>query len=437
MSLTNRMEINLTYTADQEKIFFDWQQGIKYKIVRKGRRSGLTKGAANAFIDYMIQGITPLLWGDTVLGNIQRYFERYFEPELKNNNIPYTWSSQSKQLKIGQSYCDFRSEDQPQNWEGFGYKIIFLNEAGIILKNKYLYTNAVLPMLMDYPDSKLIAGGVPKGKKTKEGHDHVFWKLWQRGEKHPENYQLYALSSYDNPFLGNEDVRLLEDEINAMSPAMVRQEIYGEFIDAAILNPFATSFDLHKHVDDVFIREELPLFLSIDFNLNPFALIAAHIYADAEGIHCHVVDEVEIKQGSIEKMITEIKNRYGRWFPTLQITGDYSGSRRDIGQVDNASYYDQIERAIGLRSSQIRLYPNPQHSNSRADVNKVLFSFPDFKIARNCKNTIFDFQNVECDAFGSIIKRNRNDLAQRGDYLDTERYLINAFLHDWIKKNKL
>ena len=241
----------------------------------------------------------------------------------------------------------------------------------------------------------------------------------------------------DNP---NPDfVRLYQSQLSSMTSEYdKRRLLYGDWdVKPTILNPFATSFDLHKHTDDVFIREELPLFLSIDFNLNPFALIAAHIYADAEGIHCHVVDEVEIKQGSIEKMITEIKNRYGRWFPTLQITGDYSGSRRDIGQVDNASYYDQIERAIGLRSSQIRLYPNPQHSNSRADVNKVLFSFPDFKIARNCKNTIFDFQNVECDAFGSIIKRNRNDLAQRGDYLDTVRYLINAFLHDWIKKNKL
>jgi hypothetical protein len=171
--------------------------------------------------------------------------------------------------------------------------------------------------------------------------------------------------------------------------------------------------------------------------LNPFALTAAHIYSDQDGIHCHIVDEIEIKQGSIEKMIDEIKTRYHHWLPTMQITGDYSGSRRDLGQTDNASYYDQIQRALNLRSSQIRLYPNPKHSNSRSDVNYVLYNLDDFKIANQCKNTIFDFQNVECDAFGSIIKRNRNDLAQRGDYIDTVRYLINAFLHDWIKRKRI
>ena len=54
---------------------------------------------------------------------------------------------------------------------------IFLNEAGIILKNNYLYTNTILPMLMDYPDSQLIAAGVPKGKIKKDGTEHIFYTL--------------------------------------------------------------------------------------------------------------------------------------------------------------------------------------------------------------------------------------------------------------------
>lgn len=242
----------------------------------------------------------------------------------------------------------------------------------------------------------------------------------------------------DNYFIDHEDYYNKLALAACGDEAALKASAEGAWGSQKAVNPFATSFIYNKHVSsELKLKKELPLFVSIDFNLNPFACTGRHIYQDSQGLHYHVVDEFDIKQGSISAMISELKLRYAQWFATITITGDYSGSRRDIGQTDNASYYDQIQRALGLRSSQIKLYPNPLHSNSRADVNYVLHNFPDFKIAAHCKNTIFDYQNVECDAFGSIIKRDRGDLSQRADYIDTDRYAINAFLHDWIKKNRL
>ena len=72
---------------------FDKQQSIfdspaKYKIVSKGRRFGLTKGAANDFIQSAIKGtFTKGLWVDTVNSNIERYVDRYFVPKL--SKLPY------------------------------------------------------------------------------------------------------------------------------------------------------------------------------------------------------------------------------------------------------------------------------------------------------------------------------------------------------------
>ena len=92
-----------------------------------------------------------ILWGDTISTNIDRYVDRYWKPELIKSEIEYTYSTQKKVMTLQnfKGYIDFRSADRPENWEGFGYDIIILNEAGIILKNDYLFTNAVLPMLMD------------------------------------------------------------------------------------------------------------------------------------------------------------------------------------------------------------------------------------------------------------------------------------------------
>ena len=62
---------------------------------------------------------------------------------------------------------DFRSADKPENIEGFGYALIILNEAGIILKNRRLWEETIRPMAMDYK-AKVIIGGTPKGKRVKK-----------------------------------------------------------------------------------------------------------------------------------------------------------------------------------------------------------------------------------------------------------------------------
>lgn len=222
--------IELSYTNPQIDIFFNIPKGVKYQIITKGRRFGATRGAAHACIEYCLEG-EKILWGDTINSNIDRYYERYFLPALKATQLNFEYKKQQKQLYIENGYIDFRSADNPENWEGFGYNKIFLNEAGIILKNKYLYTNAVLPMLMDYPDSVLIAAGVPKGKLLKTNEQHPFYTLYLAGKNKVSGYNVLEFSSYDNPLLSKEDIKELEQEISRMNPAMVDQEIYGKFVD--------------------------------------------------------------------------------------------------------------------------------------------------------------------------------------------------------------
>jgi len=223
-------KIELTYTPAQLDMFFNIPAGTKYQVVTKGRRFGATRGAAHAFIEWAIEG-KKLLWGDTINGNIDRYFDRYFLPALNKTNITYNYQRQHKQLTIENGYIDFRSADRPENWEGFGYDVIFLNEAGIILRNKYLYINAVLPMLMDSSTSLLVAAGVPKGKFDKNNDDHPFYTIFKAAKNKTPGYNLLEYSSYDNPLLPEEEIKELEKEIGRMSPGMVEQEIYGHFVD--------------------------------------------------------------------------------------------------------------------------------------------------------------------------------------------------------------
>jgi hypothetical protein len=92
------MTLRLSYTPQQLEVFFNYPPESKYIIITKGRRFGATKGAANACIEWAAEG-NKILWGDTVNANIDRYFSRYIEPELRKSEIPYNWSGQKKSFK--------------------------------------------------------------------------------------------------------------------------------------------------------------------------------------------------------------------------------------------------------------------------------------------------------------------------------------------------
>jgi len=218
------MDLDIKFSDGQYETFFE-NTTAKFKIIPKGRRFGMTQGAAQAFVMWMAAGATPFLWGDTVAGNIDRYVERYFIPVLRKlpPEVPWQWMKTKRVLYVGDAVCDFRSADRPENWEGFGYKKIFLNEAGIILKDRYLYQNAVLPMLIDFPDSQLIAAGTPKGAIG------IFFELHQTASRDKSGrYWTATYPTFLNPFLSSEDVEELLQDVPA---SVYQQEILGRFVD--------------------------------------------------------------------------------------------------------------------------------------------------------------------------------------------------------------
>jgi len=135
-------------------------------------------------------------------------------------------------LTLNGVYCDLRSADKPENIEGFGYKLIILNEAGIILKNERLWNESIRPMVLDYKADVLI-GGTPKGKKTKNGEEHLFYTLYKKGKNNKEegeksNWMSFDFKTYDNPLLDIEEIDELASDI---SPVLRDQEIFGMFVD--------------------------------------------------------------------------------------------------------------------------------------------------------------------------------------------------------------
>ena len=246
----------IEYHDKQNEIFFESE--ARFKVIAKGRRFGLTKGMINFAIDRALNGKgEKILWVDTTYPNIQRYIERYAMPILRNLPRGYMdWNKSRNEIKLRterEAIIDFRSADRPENIEGFGYNLIIINEAGIILKNENLWLESIRPMMLDYKADAII-GGTPKGKKYR-GKEHLFYTLFRKGKPPPKsspleigrtyvekqgdlfpeddekytNWKSFNYSSYDNPIIEKEEIDELAKDI---SPALRDQEIFGLFVDA-------------------------------------------------------------------------------------------------------------------------------------------------------------------------------------------------------------
>jgi len=214
--------------------------------------------------------------------------------------------------------------------------------------------------------------------------------------------------------------------------------LYGDWdVDPTILNAFATQFDPVGHVGEVVFDPKKQLYIIMDFNINPFAVIFMHMWRDKEGEHCHIFNEGTIENGSIPAMIEFINARYKSQLPNCVITGDAQGNSRRIDIKGNDSLFKQLLTGLRVRRSQLKAKSNPTHANSRNDSNYFLAHFPDLKINPvTCPNTIRDMKTVQCDAFGDIMKKNRSDLSQRADHIDCFRYMVNDFFPKWIKHHQ-
>lgn len=215
---------------------------------------------------------------------------------------------------------------------------------------------------------------------------------------------------------------------------LLRAMANGDWGSEKPTNPFFYTYSKDKHESmEAKFQPGKPIFISIDFNLNPFCFNFWHLWRDGQGEHAHCFDEMAIKNGSIPEMIDRIKAKYGQYLTSAMVTGDAMGKRGEMSQRDNSSLYTQIMRGLKMNSSQFKLPANPTHENSRADCNYVLYHLPDFKInPSTCPETCRDMKIVECDAFGSILKRDRGKREQQADFADTVRYLVNTFLKKWV-----
>ena len=114
-----------------------------------------------------------------------------------------------------------KDKAQADKLQGFGYRLVIIDEAQSQVNMTYLIDTIISPMLMDYEDSVLYLTGTPprrKGTYFQAARDSGKWTV-------------YAWDMFKNPYIKNpeaEIARICEEKGVTRDSAFIQREYYGK-----------------------------------------------------------------------------------------------------------------------------------------------------------------------------------------------------------------
>lgn len=301
-----------------------------------------------------------------------------------------------------QNWCSFNPECYGDFNEFWLYKTFFSQEKNIYRRFIGKWQHTIPPTSKAGPGSKA--------------------KVFQF------TYQCTWTTFRDNPYCRPERIVVM---MNMAALDKYYETVYtnGLWGNRQVKDPFCYCFDRKIHLDyNVVHQNSLETIASFDFNVNPITCgIYQHSFDD---IWC--VESIKLNDSNIYTLCDVIMKKYpGAMF---LVTGDASGNNRSALSKDNLNYYQVIKNELFIGLSQIKTpLSNPRISENRVIVNAVLKKKRVHMHPENCKELIFDCENVTVNDVGDIDKGNRNDPKKRADHLDHFRYYLNTFHKDVLK----
>ncbi len=377
-----------------------WTEDKRFKVIHAGRRSGKTELAKRRLVISLPE---KKEWPDA------RYFaaaptrtqaKRIFWKDIKALT-PERWISRIYEADLCIT-TNFGSEiwvvglDKPQRIEGSSWDGAVLDEFADLRPEAW--PEHIRPALSDRRGWCWFAGAPAGFNHYKEIADYA-------GSGNDGDWGVYTWKSSE--ILPDEEVEAAK---RVLDPRTFRQEYEGSFEAAGGTAYY--SYRPTKHIDpEISIRENLPLILCADFNVDP----CVWLVAQSDGRRVWVIDEIVLRNTNTVEMGREVIKRYGGHRQGFVVYGDAAGSHRTTaGRSDYA-----LMSELGLKTQRVKR-ANPAVKDR---VNSVCAMLENIKgEARlfhhpRCVNLRRDFETVEWADSSAEIDKSNKDITHATDAL--------------------
>jgi len=340
---------------------------------------------------------------------------------LKQMTRPY-WAGKPNEtdlrieLTTGGTIC-LRGADNYDSLRGDGLDFLILDEYASIAREAW--PEVLRPALADKMGRALFIG-------TPRGYNH-FYDLFHAAQDKAG----WATFQFTTEEGGNVSREELESATHELDERTYRQEFQASFENlTAGLVYYA--FDRNKNVEPLRYKPELPLFWSLDFNINPMC----SVIGQRQGDRVYILDELALPDSNTWTACEAFLERIGSWgrlsphSTQIHIYGDATGqgrhtvsSRTDWQMV--REFFNRYPYSVSFRVPS----SNPPVKDRVNCVNAMLRNQAGERrlgLDPGCKQLILDFERVHWknDLNGNILTDIDKSDPMRSHVSDALGYMI-------------
>ena len=320
------------------------------------------------------------------------------------------------ELRGGGTIC-LKGADNYESLRGDGLDFLILDEYASIAKE--VWPEVLRPALADRNGKGLFIG-------TPHGHNH-FYELFNFAKRQQD----WAAFQFTTAEGGNVSKEELEGATHELDQRTYRQEFEASFENVSAGRVYH-AFSREGNVDEVFYDSRLPLFWSLDFNINPMCAVIGQV----DGKTVYVLEEIVLRDSNTPKACEVFAQRLGKlrraapFGLPIGIYGDATASTLRT----NASRTDwQIVKAytenLGHNFEFRRRSSNPPVKDRVNCVNAMLCNQASERrliVDPKCKHLIEDFERVlwKSDPSGNFQSEIDKSDPDRSHVSDALGYMI-------------
>jgi len=318
---------------------------------------------------------------------------------FNDNGIKHRYHKSNHDFVIRLNGVDFvamcRSADKPSSLTGKTISDAIIDEFDKItgIQNQKDVWNECIARTRKYEHGTVAAVTTPEGFR-------YTYELWKERNADNPNFKLIRAKTRDNTFLPADYIDNLVEQYDALLAA---QYLEGEFVNLNNTRAYYM-FRREDHVKPCPVNPALPLYIGIDFNVNP---LTAVIFQQEGGVY-RVVSEYYIPNSNTRALmglVTQDWPNYAK-YACPDMTG---GQRKTSADYTDIQIIEQAGlQVLGTRNITQRARLNIV--NNLLDKHRII-------IDPKCKHLINDLEKVVTDSYGQILQKKDDPLTHISDAL--------------------
>ena len=288
---------------EQKDVFNDFTS--RRKLAMCSRRAGKTEGNVDEILKVAAKPDSRIVYINLTFENaIEQMYSKVIE-EAKRCEIAISHDDKNAGIIhfANGSVVHFKGNKdraQADKLQGFGNRLVIIDEAQSQINMNYLIDTIISPTLMDYEDSVLLLTGTPPRRKGT-----YFEAAWNN-----PTWTKYSWTMFQNPYIKNPDAeidRKCEEKGITRDSAFIQREFYGKIV----YDTEAQVFKDYKVYQGAIPNDFIPthIYTGVDFGFADYNGIVT-MAANVEQKRAYVIFERKFNKATVSMIVDAVREGF-------------------------------------------------------------------------------------------------------------------------------